>query len=62
MTSLQTETKRIVHARQASQLDDLETFTERSDWLMFWIVLGTGVRTTLQALFAAHGVYYPGDK
>lgn len=45
--------------------DDLPVLTrlgERGDWIPYFRDLSRIVRTMLFALFAAHDVYYPGDK
>lgn len=44
------------------QLTELRTHAERADWFAFDCALITVTRTALQALFALHDEYYPGDK
>jgi hypothetical protein len=60
--ALKAETARVARVRQTAYLADLRKFADRADWFMFHSVLVEAVRTALQALFAAHEVYYPGDK
>ncbi|GAC1349486.1 MAG: hypothetical protein NVSMB27_23080 [Ktedonobacteraceae bacterium] len=55
-------TRRLLQAHRQSYLSDLRTFAARADWLMFHSTIIDAVRITMQALFAANNVYYPGDK
>ncbi|GEM_PF-6360607 len=59
---LQEQSIHVVRNHRAAYLADVRKFAERRDWFMFHSVLVTAVRASLQALFAAHRVYYPGDK
>jgi hypothetical protein len=59
---LQAELQRVLRSRHTAQLGDLDKFAQRADWLSFYSALVAAVRLVMQALFAMHGVYYPGDK
>jgi hypothetical protein len=52
----------VVHARREQYLGELRRRAETQDWLEFHKVLVEALTFTLQALFAASGVYYPGNK
>ena len=56
------ECRRAVLAHRQAYLTNLRTLIRRGDWFKFHCVLVEAVRTALQALFALHEVYYPGDK
>lgn len=56
------ECVRAVLAHRQAHLTDLTTLMRRTDWFKFHCTLEEALRTTMRALFALHGVYYPGDK
>ena len=60
--ALAAATRRHLRNNRATWLADLQKFAARGDGLAFHDTLVAAARAALQALFAAHEVYFPGDK
>ena len=56
------ECVRAVLTHRQAHLTDLTRLMKRTDWFKFHCLLVEALRNTMRALFALHGVYYPGDK